>query len=400
MLQFLRLVNAAILLFTFTKRVVPAASNERQNFLTVDLNGCCYGDDTIKHGGVVFSHPRRCFQLVCQYGSIQPQYVQEKGDRNCCEFNDILYPDGSEMAGLCIQMKCESGSWKPAGNIDNCCNHCSLYNDPHIVTFDGHRYDWHGKCNYSVAQTEFAVKPEVGVFSDFSVCNGLASCLSHTTFRNDPHTIVTLDNGAVNRLKVNGCKFEVQEMVQLLRCGKVKHPLLSWKHENCVFLLGSSNILLLHCPHRLDVWAHPVHVNKLNGLCGHYNQHLNDDFTDRAGNIHSPLSYWPMAFPYSWMTSEQTDRLCDAPCPECNDETTSDPCEADATQRTYYATLCRKSLQHLSNVKEFSNYIETCAFDLCMIYQSGGQERKAKSWIREVEELITVVMDIQKQNAS
>lgn len=75
--------------------------------------------------------------------------------------------------------------------------HCYLFDDPHIVTFDGHRYDWHGVCNYTVAASDSTHYPNVGVFSDFARCWGCASCLDRTTFRNDPHTLITLDHGAV-----------------------------------------------------------------------------------------------------------------------------------------------------------------------------------------------------------
>lgn len=75
--------------------------------------------------------------------------------------------------------------------------HCALYNDPHLLTFDGYNYDWHDDCNYTVTQNDPTYDPEIGVFSNFDRCWGCASCLGRTTFRNDPHTIITLRNGAI-----------------------------------------------------------------------------------------------------------------------------------------------------------------------------------------------------------
>ncbi|XP_068249562.1 mucin-2-like [Palaemon carinicauda] len=358
------------------------------------LERCCYGDKSVPHGSVVFSHPERCFQLVCQNGRIRPVYVNRKGDKYCCELNGRLIPNGVELRGNCMVMLCEAGIWEPADKIEDCCSHCSLYNDPHIRTLDGTRYDWHGRCNYSVAQTYYTTKPDIGVFSQFKSCNGIASCLTHTTYRNDPNTIITLDNGDVSRVKVNGYENEIESVVNQLTSEDGTVPVLAWKHENCIFLMGSSKLLILHCPHRLDIWAHKFHTERLNGLCGHFNGLPEDDFTDRDGSIH-PISYWPMTFPHSWLTSEQSARVCNLnlECPGCLEENTTDPCEASQSRRDFFDALCREPLRHLEKTKDFEQYMETCAFDLCAIYQYGGTDTDAREWVREVGRLVEVVKD-------
>lgn len=76
---------------------------------------------------------------------------------------------------------------------------CNVYNDPHFSTFDGYRYDWHGNCNYTITQTGRSHYPEIGVFSDFKPCFGSgssASCLHRSTFKNDKHTVITMDHTA------------------------------------------------------------------------------------------------------------------------------------------------------------------------------------------------------------
>lgn len=57
-----------------------------------------------------------------------------------------------------------------------------------------------------------------------------------------------------------------------------------------------------HCPHRLDIWAHPSHADGLDGLCGHFNYYVLDDFEDRSGIVHA-LEKWPWEFPVSWKAS-------------------------------------------------------------------------------------------------
>ncbi|XP_064095590.1 mucin-6-like [Macrobrachium nipponense] len=357
------------------------------------FEGCCYGDENFPHGSAVFSHPKRCFQIICQNGRLIPTYVNQKGDQNCCEFNGRLTPNGKELSGHCMIMKCEAGIWKPSGKIEDCCSRCSLYDDPHITTLDGTKYDWHSPCNYSVAQTSYTTEPDVGVFSKFQGCNVIASCLSQTTFRNDPNTIITLDHGDVTRVKGNGYENLVQSQASQVQSQDGKLPVLAWTRENCIFLMGSSKLLILHCPHRLDIWAHPFHLERLDGLCGHYNGAPEDDFTDRYERVHA-LSYWPMAFPHSWLAPEQSDFQCDVWCPECFEETTVDPCRAAPERRRYFEALCREPLKHLQGTKDFDHYMETCAFDLCAIYQRGGNETNARNWVRDVERMIAVVKDL------
>ncbi|KAK7079960.1 hypothetical protein SK128_010062, partial [Halocaridina rubra] len=188
---------------------------------------CCYGDGNLEHGEVAFSLPSHCFQLVCQNGLVQQQYVQKKGDKNCCEFNDLLYSDGSDLGGYCMTMRCSKGEWKPSGKIEKCCDHCYIYNDPHIHTFDGHNYDWHGICNYSIAQTGFSTKPKLGVYGKFQDCNSQASCLSYTTFKNDPNTAITIFDREVLKPTVNGDEFVMADSVQPLTSSSGIHPVCS-----------------------------------------------------------------------------------------------------------------------------------------------------------------------------
>ncbi|XP_042217566.1 mucin-2-like [Homarus americanus] len=233
--------------------------------------------------------------------------------------------------------------------------HCELTNDPHITTFDGYRYDWHGTCNYSVTQSDFSLDPHVGVFSDFEPCNAWASCLGHTTFRDNPNTIITMR--------------------------------------------VSSLFLVRHCSNRLDVIAHPAHMRQLDGLCGHFNGYQMDDFTSRQEVVH-PLQYRPLAFPLSWLTDDQCEEKCKDECPElmgCEGEGTHDPCtlDHDGEEWRHYWKLCWKKLGNIvgKDVKR-QHYIETCAFDLCMLNQNNMGEREEFRWLEALAENAHLAMAI------
>lgn len=72
-----------------------------------------------------------------------------------------------------------------------------MFSACHYMTYDGHQYSWNSICNHSLTQQGTTYNPDLGIFTDFERCWGCGSCPSHTTFRNDPHTVVTITTGAM-----------------------------------------------------------------------------------------------------------------------------------------------------------------------------------------------------------
>ncbi|KAG7165857.1 von Willebrand factor-like [Homarus americanus] len=275
--------------------------------------------------------------------------------------------------------------------------HCYVFDDPHIVTFDEYRYDWHGACNYSIAQSDFSYNPEVGVFGDFERCWGCASCLRRTTFKNDRNTVITINTGAIFDLMVNGAPYVVPALgIHPVVSPDGVHPVLAWRNGKCVLLQGSSRIVVHHCKHRLDVWAHPSHAEHLDGLCGHYNFYVRDDFTDRSANIH-PLEYWPQEFPVSWKTNDQSNPQCLLPrgvIKSCAGRL-GNPCRADEREMERYRTMCKRRMMPLiGHQNKLLHYIETCAFDLCMMSGNGADDRMLEEWVIEVLEVLRLAIYI------
>ncbi|KAG7161633.1 Mucin-5B-like 1 [Homarus americanus] len=357
---------------------------------------CCYGDDTFPHGAVVLSLPKICMQLVCNHGKVERRYLETPGDRNCCEFDGQMYPQGAELSAHCITMTCKNTCWEPMDEIDDCCNVCSLDNDPHMITFDDYKYEWHGTCNYSLAQSDSTEFPEIGVFGDFRPCNRKASCLDICTFKNDEHTVITLTHSSVFDILVNGDPYHVKPgKVQAVKSSHGCHPVLVWRISfRCIRLLGSSRLMIQHCKNTMQIWAHPYHTDNLDGLCGHFNFYMEDDFTNRNGQVHN-LVKWPQAFPYSWLTNTQMDRICSRHCPKCREETTENPCDATSLQWRRYMDMCEKKLlKAIGHRTELKNRIENCAFDLCMMEQSGERLEELQRWLHELLELIKILAEI------
>ncbi|XP_045107262.1 mucin-2-like isoform X1 [Portunus trituberculatus] len=355
---------------------------------------CCFGDESYGEGEVVLSLPRVCLQLVCEDGKVVRRYLGKPGQKDCCEFDGQLYFEGAEITSHCVTLQCRDSCWHPSPKIAECCSRCTVYDDPHHITFDGHRYDFHGVCNYTLAQRGYAFYPDMGVFSEFEECFGRASCLAHTTFKNDRHTVITMSNGAVFDVQVNGHPFSISEAnkVYHLKSPDGCHPVLAWRSPwgnqspHCLTLFGSSRIMLIHCPHRLDVIAHATHTDELDGLCGHFNYHVDDDFTSRGGIVH-PLSFFPLAFPNSWKTQMQSNSQCKAPCRGCHDEETKSPCTANETLRRRFFEVCDNALQpQIGRLPHLRHHIENCAFDLC-VFNSYRNSEDFKYWLSVVVEI-------------
>ncbi|KAK3881639.1 hypothetical protein Pcinc_013926 [Petrolisthes cinctipes] len=237
-----------------------------------------------------------------------------------CEFDGVMYPNGGRLAAHCVTLECSRGQWV-VKEYDDCCVHCSVYNDPHFTTFDGHYYDFHGSCNYSLAQTDTSLSPHTAVYSQFKPCFGHASCLDTATFRENPHVIVTLEPGVVDSMRVNEELYIVPASgIHVVTTSSGPHPLLAWRDHGCLQILGVSKIMVTHCSNILEIWAFPTHADSLDGLCGHFNYYVDDDLTSRDGQV-TTLTQWPFAFPESWKTPVQPNYTCREKCTHCPAET-------------------------------------------------------------------------------
>ena len=80
-------------------------------------------------------------------------------------------------------------------------------NDPHITAFSGVTYDWHGKCNYSLAQNGTGFEPSYGVFAQFVDCslypffNSFASCVGDVAVRDTPNSVFNFGFGELSQVQ-------------------------------------------------------------------------------------------------------------------------------------------------------------------------------------------------------
>ncbi|XP_066965486.1 mucin-2-like [Macrobrachium rosenbergii] len=207
----------------------------------------------------------------------------------------------------CFQVYCARGEWVQIGHVDANCSQCSAYWDPHLVTFDGYYYDYHGTCEYALAQDGMTDDPQYAVNSEFMECWG-AACVGPSTFKDSPGTVVKM--GAYGRytpdlykVLVNGVLYEILDHIpRFVKEGATEHQVLAWRYGyGCIRLLGSSQIAVEKCGSSLSVWASPEFHGKLYGLCGYFDENVDNDFTKRDGTT-AALERYPtgVVFPDSW----------------------------------------------------------------------------------------------------
>lgn len=168
---------------------------------------CCWGQETVAHGDTAITIPHCCTTFVCNNGLLEKLKVGDPRAVDCCEFGGELYQSGAQLEGHCALLVCFLGTWIVTQDLDDCCARCSAYDDPHFTTWDGHYYDFHGRCNYSMAQTDTSWDPYTAVYSQFQPCFEQASCLDVTVFRENPHTIIKLKQGVADQASPNSRYF-------------------------------------------------------------------------------------------------------------------------------------------------------------------------------------------------
>ncbi|XP_053507428.1 MAM and LDL-receptor class A domain-containing protein 1 isoform X2 [Ictalurus furcatus] len=186
---------------------------------------------------------------------------------------------------------------------------CSVYGDPHYITFDGKAYSFQGTCNYTIAKT-----CSIGAvqFTLTARNEGMRNYMSSSL-----NSVVLDLNGF--HLAIRNNKLVYVNGVQIT---------LPFSHSTSVnvsqtgpYVIVETNFglrFLFNGNDRLFVQVDERHKGRMCGLCGTYSGSQFDDFLTPGGNV---VPY-PHDFANSWNTHDK-----DWPCvngsqnkPECSPE--------------------------------------------------------------------------------
>ncbi|XP_047492287.1 uncharacterized protein LOC125041404 isoform X6 [Penaeus chinensis] len=190
--------------------------------------------------------------------------TQEAASSSNCTFNGTTYSTEESLVGSCLNLICVGGTWYPTGFSSITCSMCSLRNDPHFTGFSGFYYDFHGILEYYIAMNI----DTYGVTADFYPCNSFASCLDIITYKDNADTVIQFYKEDGNTIFVNSVPFPVTNAVRnVVSAGSVVHPVLAWKQDGCIRIVGTRGIAVSFCIHDMYVWAENGILGDLDGLC-------------------------------------------------------------------------------------------------------------------------------------
>ncbi|XP_028285773.1 mucin-5AC-like [Parambassis ranga] len=264
-----------------------------------------------------------------------------------CSHNGGAYSPGELYSKACRTCTCTNGGWSCEDK--NCPGVCSILGGSHITTYDDKKYTFHGDCTYVLSQ----LNGTVNVLADLVKCekSDKVSCLTAVTLQLPKYSLIVIEaSGRVLYNKMNS---------QL--------PLFM---DDVTIYSPSTFFILIHTTYGLDIEIQLVPVmqvylkvnvsnkEKLNGLCGNFNDVASDDFTTKNGLAEKTAE----PFANTWKIKSN--------CPDVNN-IIGDPCSVSTYKEKYAKYWCSmlsdpKSIFALCH-SEISpaEYKASCIYDTC-----------------------------------
>ncbi|CAL4062895.1 unnamed protein product, partial [Meganyctiphanes norvegica] len=208
-----------------------------------------------------------CYLYYCINGT---EYSQR--DPACCEYKGEFHANGRYIISDCGILFCLDSVVVATEYVNRECvsSRCMVANDPHISGFgEPGYYDWHERCNFSLAQPGYGYDPSFALYSQFTVCPSIyssaASCVGDTVYH-DNSNVLFADLKNLSRIYVNNVPYTLSTFLK---------PLIIGGEETTVFrisdtkvrVLGASGLLVEFDVNWVNVWAMPTAVDSLHGLC-------------------------------------------------------------------------------------------------------------------------------------
>ncbi|XP_051885680.1 mucin-2-like [Pristis pectinata] len=290
-----------------------------------------------------FCPPNTVLDDISNSGCIQQE-------RCPCTYNGLSYASGESYSTKCSKCVCNGGQWSCTDLP--CPGVCSIEGGSHINTFDESHYTFHGRCYYVLAKdcrnTMFTVLGELqpcGITESETCLKSVA-----LTAYGSQTIISTNPSGSVS---INGVSTQLPATT-----------------ANITIFKPSNFYIILHTPFGLQLQIQlvplmqlyisldPVFKNRMCGLCGNFNNVLNDEFKIASGLVEGT----PAAFANTWKTK--------ASCPNQKD-IHENPCSLSVENAKYAKHWCGLLLADDSPFApchsqiEPSVYYQQCKYDSC-----------------------------------
>ncbi|XP_037934058.1 hemocytin isoform X2 [Teleopsis dalmanni] len=284
---------------------------------------------------------------------------------NCsCHHGGKSYNDGETIREDCNTCVCQSGNWKCSSN--GCESTCSVWGDSHFTTFDNHDFDFQGACDYVLSKgvndhgdgytitIQNVLCGTMGVTCSKSVEISLSGSVEDTiTLTSDSTYMENPNKSAIKKLR-DAVNAKAQGAFHIYKAGVfVVVEVISlklqikWDEGTRVYVkLGNE-------------WK-----NKVNGLCGNYNDNAMDDMKTPSLGLETS----PLIFGHAW----KVQKFCAVPTQPI------DACKEHPERETWAQLKCGvlKSAMFKDCHAEVpvDKFMKRCIFDSCACDQGGDCE--------------------------
>ncbi|CAH0701554.1 unnamed protein product [Spodoptera exigua] len=273
-----------------------------------------------------------------------------------CRLRNKSFKPGSTIKKDCNTCTCEGGAWTCTQIA--CGARCGAMGDPHYYTFDGLRYDFMGRCTYTMLQTD-----NVTVEVENVACSGaITEAMNLSPYKGEGKPSCTK---AVNII-YDGASVHMKQGGFVLVNGKEVSTLPVMAGDIRI-RAASSMFIIVQLPNKVDLWwdgntrvfidVPAEFQGKTKGLCGTFNLNQKDDFLTPENDIEQSA----LAFANKWKTREM--------CTDIDTKEPEHPCKANienkAVAEKYCSKLKSKVFEACHWYVDVEAYYEACVYDMC-----------------------------------
>ncbi|XP_035385370.1 IgGFc-binding protein-like, partial [Electrophorus electricus] len=268
---------------------------------------------------------------------------------------------------ICNSVSCPSGTTCMVANGIRECHAvsqatCTIYGDPHYITFDNSTYDFQGTCTYTVAQgchlegthlTPFAVIVENEKWTEIKENPNVSA--AKVVVVEVYGMILVLRRNQLHQITVNGV---IVNIPISLDDGKITVQQVGFQN---VITTDFGLIISYDMIYHVTITVPSSYLGKTCGMCGYYNGNKNDEFLLPDGKETKDVK----TFGAAWKVP--------VPGVVCDDGCSGDVCpKCPENKKLVFEKDCSTIINPLGpfaachNVINPESYFRDCVFDVCM----------------------------------